>query len=76
MCKVTIFSAPWCSPCRLLKRELDENYIEYNEVDCSTTEGRSKAMLEEVSSVPTVIVNGTKLTGSANTTLNKIKGLL
>ena len=74
--KIYVYSASWCSPCRYIKKELEQNYIEFEEIDCTTEEGRQKAVDNNIQAVPTVVIGEHRLMGSHEVTLFNIKRLL
>lgn len=45
--KITIYSTEFCGFCKLLKQYLDENNIEYKDVDVSSNEEVQKEMIEK-----------------------------
>ena len=57
---VTIFSTPTCGFCKALKQFLDENQVQYTDLDVTTDETALKEM-QEVSdgglSVPVIVFN-------------------
>jgi mycoredoxin len=56
--RILVYSTPWCSDCRLAKRVLAEQGIEYDEIDIDSVPGAAEEVLRlnhGMRSVPTII---------------------
>jgi glutaredoxin len=56
MSDVIVYSAPWCTGCKVVKKALTEAKLEFTEVDISTTVGMQAAKLADVKSIPVTII--------------------
>ena len=53
--ELLVFSAPWCYGCKVLKKNLEENNIEYKEINVDETESETLVAEYKVRSLPTTI---------------------
>lgn len=58
MSSVSVFSAPWCAGCKIVKKALTNAGIEFEEVDISTKEGQEMAKNLSIKSIPVTFVFG------------------
>jgi glutaredoxin 3 len=63
--KVKVYSTPACSHCRDLKRFLEENGIDFQDIDVSKDREAAKEMVEKTSqlSVPVAEIDGKIIVG-------------
>lgn len=75
--KVKVYSTPTCHHCRDLKRFLEENNIEYEEIDVSADREAAKAMVEKTSQmgVPVMEADGKFVIGFNKEEVRKILGI-
>ncbi len=74
--QVTMFSTVWCGHCRRLKRQLDEEGIDYREVDLDQDPSHNQKILERTGGyriVPTVEIHGDLL---VNPSVGEIRAAL
>ena len=71
---IEVFSASWCSGCRIVKKVLSEKGIQFTEVDIDTEEGMIKAKELGIRNIPVTFVNGEKFVGSTPETIKLIIG--
>lgn len=57
--KIKIYSTPFCGYCKLLKQYLDENNVNYEDIDVSTDVEKQKEMIDKSGQqgVPVSIIN-------------------
>jgi glutaredoxin len=73
---ITVYSAEWCGPCKMLKAAFKREGIEYNTVDVDAdTTAASKAGIR---GVPTTVITKAddkevRIVGFSNTTLKRVK---
>jgi mycoredoxin len=73
---VTMYSTPWCGYCRRLKRQLEDEGINYREIDVDANPGYDELILEASGgyrTVPTLEVGDRLL---VNPTLNEVRAAL
>jgi len=75
--KVKVYSTPTCHHCRDLKKFLDENNIEYEDIDVSADREAAKKMVEKTSQmgVPVMEVDGKFVVGFNREEVKKILGI-
>jgi len=56
--QITLFTADWCQPCKVLKNRLKQENIPFIERDISIEEVRIDASELGIKSVPYIIING------------------
>ena len=58
--KVQVYSTAWCRDCRAAKRFLDENGIEYTEIDVDADPAASEEVLRHVGkrAIPQLVIDG------------------
>lgn len=76
MSEVVVYSAPWCAGCKTVKKFLEENSIDYTEVNIDTKEGMTIAKDVGIKNIPATFVNSVRFDGSKIETLNKIVEVL
>ena len=54
--EIIVFSGVWCSSCKVWKKMLESNGVEYTEVDIDTDEGTTLATKHQVRSLPSTLV--------------------
>ena len=64
MCKVVVYSANWCIGCKTIKKVLEQNYVEYREVDIDTEDGMMKAKELGIRNIPVTFVGDERFVGS------------
>jgi glutaredoxin-like YruB-family protein len=59
MADVTIYSTPTCGYCTLAKDFLQENNVEYKEIDVSVDQQKAQEMVEKTGQmgVPVIVIN-------------------
>ena len=65
MCKVVVYSADWCVGCKTIKKILEQNYIEYREINIDTEEGIMKARELGIRNIPVTFVGEERFVGSS-----------
>ena len=75
--KVKVYSTPTCHHCRDLKKFLDENNIEYEEIDVSADREAAKEMVEKTSQmgVPVMEADGKFVIGFNREEVKKVLGI-
>lgn len=75
--KVTVYSTPTCSFCVRLKQFLNENSIEFEEIDVSSNQDKVQEMVKKSGQmgVPVVDVDGEIITGFDKEKISKALGL-
>lgn len=65
MTNVIIYSAPWCVYCKMAKAYMDENKVQYTEVDVSADEKGKEDMIKKSGqlAIPVIDVNGEIIIG-------------
>lgn len=53
--ELLVFSAPWCSGCKVLKKSLEENNIPYTEINVDEVEGEELVAQYKVRALPTTV---------------------
>ncbi len=72
MREVTVYSAPWCAGCKILKAALSTAGIGFTEVDIDTPEGMTKAKELNIKSIPVTTIGELKYIGSKVETIKEI----
>jgi mycoredoxin len=75
---VTLYSAPWCSYCRVAKRFLDEQQVPYTEIDVDRDEHAARRVEKWNNGdciIPTLDIDGTILTNPSLPQLRQVLGL-
>jgi len=74
---VTVYSTPTCSWCTVIKRHLQENGIQYREVDVSTDQKAAEEMVKKSGQqgVPQTDINGQIVVGFDKTRINSLLGI-
>lgn len=75
---VTVYSTSWCGFCRLAKRFLDEQGIEYTEIDVDEDEAAARRVEQWNNGnrvVPTIDFGGTILTNPSPAQMRQVLGL-
>lgn len=72
MHKIIIYSAPWCVYCKMVKAYLDENKIEYTELDVSADDKAKDEMIEKSGQlgIPVVDIDGKIIIGFDKPAIN------
>lgn len=72
MAKITIYSAPWCVYCKMVKSYLDEKKIAYTELDVSTNDTAKDEMIEKSGQlgIPVVDIDGKIIIGFDKPAIN------
>jgi glutaredoxin len=65
VCKVVVYSGGWCQGCKVVKKVLEQNYIEFTEVDIDTEEGMLKAKELGIRNIPVTFVGEERFIGSS-----------
>jgi len=65
VCKVVVYSADWCVGCKTIKKILEQNYIEYREINIDTEEGIMKARELGIRNIPVTFVGEERFVGSS-----------
>jgi glutaredoxin len=74
--KVTVYSADWCGPCKMMKATFKREGIEYTTID---VDGDTTAAAEaKIRGVPTIVITKAdgkevRIVGFSNTTLKRVK---
>ena len=65
MSKITVYSAPMCPWCNVLKDFLKEKNVEFDEIDVSKDQEKAKEMIEKSGQmgVPQIEINGRIIVG-------------
>lgn len=66
MSNIKIFTSEKCPPCQVAKEQLEEEGIDFREIDIDEPRGKEKANEKNINYVPTAIVNGEKIQGMWN----------
>jgi len=70
---VIVYSAPWCSGCKVVKQALTRAEIQFEEIDITTTDGGRKALELGIKSIPvTTVTSGKTFIGSKADTIKSI----
>lgn len=74
---VTVYSTPTCSWCTVIKRHLQENGIQYREVDVSADQKAAEEMVKKSGQqgVPQTEINGQVVVGFDKTRINSLLGI-
>ena len=74
---VTVYSTPTCSWCTVIKRHLQENGIQYREVDVSADQNAAAEMVKKSGQqgVPQTDINGQVVVGFDKTRINSLLGI-
>ncbi len=74
---VTVYSTPSCSWCTVVKRHLQENGIQYREVDVSADQKAAEEMVKKSGQqgVPQTDINGQVVVGFDKTRINSLLGI-
>ncbi len=74
---VTVYSTPSCSWCTVIKRHLQENGIQYREVDVSADQKAAEEMVKKSGQqgVPQTEINGQIVVGFDKTRINSLLGI-
>ena len=74
---VTVYSTPTCSWCTVIKRHLQENGIQYREVDVSADQKAAEEMVKKSGQqgVPQTDINGQIIVGFDKTRINSLLGI-
>ena len=74
---VTVYSTPTCSWCTVIKRHLQENGIQYREVDVSADQKAAEEMVKKSGQqgVPQTDINGQVVVGFDKTRINSLLGI-
>lgn len=77
MAKVTIYSTPWCTYCKMAKDYFKEKKVEYTDFDVSADEKARNEMLTKSnqSGVPVIDIDGTLVVGFDKDRINELLGL-
>lgn len=54
--ELLVFSAPWCSGCKVLKKNLEENNIEYKEINVDEDKNSELVSKWSIKGLPTTLV--------------------
>lgn len=73
MSDVKIYSSEDCAPCQSAKKDLKDEGIDFKEVDIRSDKGHEEAQEKGVRNIPTVEVNGDRVTGYNNQFVDRIK---
>lgn len=60
--KIEVFTAQWCSQCKVLKRILEEINVDYIPIDIDTIEGGEAAQRDKVRGLPTLKITTDSVT--------------
>ena len=73
MADVTVYSTPECPVCRRVKSFLEENSVEYRNIDVSADKEKANEMMEKSGQmgVPVVVIGGDVLVQPSNEQLKK-----
>jgi len=74
---VTVYTTPTCSWCTTVKRHLDENGIQYREVNVAADQKAAEAMIKKSGQqgVPQTEINGQIVVGFDKTRINSLLGI-
>ncbi|MDO8504457.1 MAG: glutaredoxin family protein [Candidatus Liptonbacteria bacterium] len=77
MPKITIYSAPWCVYCKMVKAYLEEKKIAFTEHDVSADDTAKDDMIKKSGqmAIPVVEIDGKIIIGFDKTAINKALGL-
>ena len=72
MAKITVYSAPWCVYCKMVKAYFDENKIAYAELDVSADDKAKDEMIEKSGQlgIPVVDIDGKIIIGFDKPAIN------
>lgn len=75
--RVTVYSTPTCSWCTTVKRHLQENGIQYREIDVSTNQKAAEEMVKRSGQqgVPQTDINGVMVVGFDKIRINSLLGI-
>ncbi len=77
MAKVTIYSTPWCTYCKMARDYFKEKKVEFTDFDVSADEKARNEMLSKSkqSGVPVIDIDGTLVIGFDKDRLAELLGL-
>ncbi len=72
MSKITVYSAPWCVYCKMVKSYFDEKKIAYTELDVSTNDSAKDEMIEKSGQlgIPVIDIDGKIIIGFDKPAIN------
>lgn len=75
MSNVVVYSAPWCSGCKVVKKALEQDEVQFTEIDITTKDGGQQASALNIKSIPVTLVGDLpqlKFVGSKPETIKAI----
>lgn len=77
MANVKVYSTPTCPYCKMAKQFLDENKIEYENIDVSTDQEAAKHMIDKSGQmgVPVIMIDEKPIVGFNKEEIKKALGL-
>lgn len=75
---IEVYGSDWCHDCRRAKAFLNDNQVNYKDIDISIDE-EAVIKVQEINNgkriIPTIVIDGTPHTNPTNSELEKILGL-
>ena len=77
MSKVTVYTSPTCAYCHMLREYLQDNQVEYEEIDVTQNQEAARQMVAETGQmgVPVTNIDGTYIIGFARDSIAEKLGL-
>lgn len=77
MSKVTVYTSPTCAYCHMLRQYLQDNQVEYEEIDVTQDQESARQMVAETGQmgVPVTNIDGTYIIGFAKDSIAEKLGL-
>ena len=77
MSKVTVYTSPTCAYCHMLRQYLQDNEVEFEEIDVMQNQEAARQMVEETGQmgVPVTNIDGTYIIGFAKDSIAEKLGL-
>lgn len=72
VCKVVVYSASWCVGCKTIKKILEQNYVDYQEIDIDTDEGMRMAKDLGIRNIPVTFIGDGRFVGSSPEVIQRI----
>lgn len=77
MSNVTVYTSPTCAYCHMLREYLQDNQVEYEEIDVTQNQEAARQMVAETGQmgVPVTNIDGTYIIGFAKDSIAEKLGL-
>ena len=77
MSNVTVYTSPTCAYCHMLRQYLQDNEVEFEEIDVMQNQEAARQMVEETGQmgVPVTNIDGTYIIGFAKDSIAEKLGL-